>query len=94
MGTFSLSPASLITVPYDELVSELLAFDPSSQVYCLYGLRDDASVETCAEQTEISKVDYGYIENHGLELFQPGKTPDPLVLLIEFIESSIAGVGE
>ena len=94
LGSYSLSPASLLTIPYDQLVGEVIAAEPPSQVYCLYGLRDDASVETCSGLTEIHTVDYGYIENHGLELFQSVKPPDPLDLLIEFIEISISGVGE
>ena len=94
LGSYSLSPASLLTIPYDQLAAELIAGVPPSQVYCLYGLRDDASVETCSGITEINRFDYGYIENHGLELFQPGKSPDPLELLLAFIEISISGVGE
>ncbi len=90
-GSFTLSPASLLTVPYGSTADELLAEVPSSQVYCLYGLRDDASVETCEEIPGVIAVDYGYIENHGMELIQPDQNPDPLILLQEFI---LATVGE
>ena len=62
---------------------------PSS--LCLYGLRDDASVETCSEEPGITGYDYGYIENHGLELIQPGYYVDPLGLMIEFIQVSLNG---
>ena len=93
-GSFSLSPASLLTLPYDELVKQLIETEPPLPVYCLFGLRDDASVETCSDLAGIIPVDYGYIENHGFELIQPGQNLDPLVLLNEFINISLTGVGE
>jgi dienelactone hydrolase len=89
-GSFSLSPASLLTLPYEELAGQLIGLEPPLPVYCLFGLRDDASVETCSEIPGLISVDYGYIENHGLELIQSGRGPDPLVLLNEFINSSLA----
>jgi len=94
IGSFSLSPASLLTLPYDEVANQLIGAEPPSPVYCLFGLRDDASVETCSDIEGLIPVDYGYIENHGFELFQPGQSIDPLVLLYEFIDISLAGVGE
>ena len=93
-GSFSLSPASLLTLPYDELVNQLIEEEPPLPVYCLFGLRDDASVETCSDIAGLIPVDYGYIENHGFELIQPGQSTDPLVLLNEFINISLTGVGE
>ncbi len=88
-GSFSLSPGSLLTIPYQDLVLDLAADDPPGMVYCLYGLRDDASLETCDQQEGITAVNYGYIENHGLRLLQPGQGQDPLLLLIEFIQRSL-----
>lgn len=93
-GSFSLSPASLLTMPYEELANQLIGSEPPHPVYCLYGLRDDASVETCSDIPGLISVDFGYIENHGFELFQPNQDPDPLVLLNEFINISLTGVGE
>ena len=93
-GSFSLSPASLLTLPYDELANQLIGSEPPLPVYCLFGLRDDASVETCSDIAGLIPVDYGYIENHGFELIQPGQSTDPLVLLNEFINISLTGVGE
>ncbi len=94
LGSFSLSPASLLTLAYDELSNQLVNSEPPLPVYCLYGLRDDASVETCSGIPGLVSVDYGYIENHGFELIQPGQSTDPLVLLNEFINISLTGVGE
>ena len=93
-GSFSLSPASLLTVPYEELARQLIDSVPPLPLYCLYGLRDDASVETCSDLPGLHSVDYGYIENHGMELIQPGQNPDPLILLSEFINTSLERVGE
>ena len=88
-GTFSLSPASLLTIPYDQLVNDLIGIEPGVKIYCLYGLRDDASLETCGELPGITGIDYGYIENHGLELIQPGLQQDTLLHLLEFIQASL-----
>ncbi len=93
-GSFSLSPASLLTVPYEKLATQLISSEPPLPLYCLFGLRDDASVETCSDLPGLVAVDYGYIENHGFELIQPGQIRDPLVLLNEFINRSLIGVGE
>ncbi|MCJ7735481.1 MAG: hypothetical protein MUP11_13160 [Anaerolineales bacterium] len=90
-GSFALSPASLLTVPFDDAVSQLTNEESPHPVYCLVGLRDDASVETCSNNTDLTFVDYGYIENHGMELIQPNKDPNPLELLLEFIGISLAG---
>ncbi len=89
-GSFGLSPGSLLLVPYEDAALELLQNEPPISVYCLYGLRDDASVETCSAVPEAKLVDYGYIDNHGLELLQPLQDPDPLILLLEFINTAIA----
>ena len=91
LGSFALSPASLLTIPNEDLVGQLINNESPVPVYCLYGLRDDASVETCANIPGITLVDYGYIENHGMELLQPNQNPDPLVLLQEFIQISLTG---
>jgi dienelactone hydrolase len=88
-GAFALSPGSLLLVPFENAALELLQNAPPIPVYCLYGLRDDASVETCSAVPDAKLVDYGYIDNHGFELLQPLKGPDPLILLLEFINSAL-----
>jgi hypothetical protein len=84
-GAFAISPGSLLTIPFEDAAGELLQNDPAIPVYCLYGLRDDASKETCSAVPEAELIDYGWIENHGFELMQPNQDPDPLNLLLEFI---------
>ena len=90
-GTFSLSPASLLTLPFDQLVNDLIGNEPGVNIYCLYGLRDDASLETCGELPGITGIDYGYIDKHGLELIQTGLQQDTLLHLLEFIQASVGG---
>ncbi len=89
-GAFVLSPGSLLSVPFEKTALELLQNEPPIPVYCLYGLRDDASVETCSAVPDAKLVDYGYIENHGFELLQPSQDPDPLILLLGFINTALS----
>lgn len=88
-GAFVISPGSLLTVPFESAAGDLLQSEPPIPVYCLYGLRDDASVETCSAVPDAKLVNYGYIENHGFELLQPLQDPDPLILLLEFIDEAL-----
>jgi hypothetical protein len=90
-GSFLLSPGSTLTLPFDSIAEELLNQEPPVPVYCLIGLRDDASVETCSDITGLTLVDYGYIENHGFELLQPEVAINPLVLFQEFINTALIG---
>jgi hypothetical protein len=90
-GSFLLSPGSTLTIPFDSIVGELLNQEPPVPVYCLIGLRDDASVETCSDIDGLTLVDYGYIENHGFELLQPGVGTNPLILLQELINIALTG---
>ncbi|MCJ7716217.1 MAG: hypothetical protein MUO54_06830 [Anaerolineales bacterium] len=89
-GSYVLSPGSLLTIPFENIAYELIHNDPPRPVYCLYGLRDDAAVETCSAVPDARQVDYGYIENHGFELLQPFQNPDPLLLLLELIDTALS----
>ena len=98
LGAYVLSPASFLTLAFEEQVEGLINERPDMvmPIYCLYGLRDDAAVETCLELPGLTNYDYGYIENHGFELIQPYQSPDPLILMLEFINTALgeAGGGE
>jgi hypothetical protein len=80
-----------LTNDFRASVDALLAQEQPAAVYCLYGLQDDASKETCGDYPGIRSIDYGYIDNHGLELIQFNRKPDPLNLLQEFILEAIGG---
>jgi len=91
MGSFLLSPSSLLTLPFEEIAGDLLNHDPPLPVYCLFGLRDDASVETCSDMSGLDAIDYGYVDYHGFELIQGEREPHALDLLQEFISAALGG---
>jgi dienelactone hydrolase len=98
VGAFVLSPGSFLTLPFEDQIEGLINERPgmAMPIYCLYGLRDDAAVETCSELPGLTQYDFGYIEKHGFELIQPLQSPDPLNLMLEFIDIGlgVAGGGE
>jgi dienelactone hydrolase len=93
-GAFALSPASSMTIDFRSAAQSLLGQDPPALVYCLYGLQDDASQETCGDYAEIVTIDYGYVDDHGLELILVDRRPDPLNVLQDFINEALGGTNE
>ena len=91
LGAYVLSPGSFLTLPFEEQIEGLINERPdiNMPIYCLYGLRDDAAVETCIELPGLSQYDFGYIENHGFELIQPLQSPDPLALMLELVDIAL-----
>jgi len=89
LGSFALSPGSFLTESFPAQSAVLFSQVPDAPVYCLYGLRDDASVETCEGNPDVQNFSFGYVEHHGMELLQPGRDPDPLLLLEDFIRSAV-----
>ena len=89
LGSYVLSPGSFLTEPFEEAVEVLVNNVPPHPVYCLYGLRDDSAIESCSEAVGIKRFDHGYITNHGMELLQPFQNPDPLTLLLEFVDEAL-----
>ena len=91
LGAFALSPSSSLTVDFHNAADALLSQENPALVYCLYGLKDDASQETCEDYPEIRAISYGYVEDHGLELILVDRRPDPLKVLEEFIVEALGG---
>ena len=91
LGAFALSPSSSLTVDFHDAANALLSQENPALVYCLYGLKDDASRETCGDFPEIRGISYGYVEDHGLELILVDRRPDPLNVLQEFIVDALGG---
>ncbi|RLD01370.1 MAG: hypothetical protein DRI65_15685 [Chloroflexota bacterium] len=91
LGAFTLSPSSSLTIDFRTAVDALLSQENPAEVYCLYGLRDSASQETCGDYPEIRAVNYGYVEDRGLELILVDRKPDPLDILQEFIFEALGG---
>jgi hypothetical protein len=90
-GAFALSPSSLLTLDFRATTDALLTQDHHAEVYCLYGLYDVASTETCGDYQEIQAINYGYTYDRGLELILVDRRPDPLNLLQEFILEALEG---
>jgi len=91
LGGFALSPSSSLTVDFRAAADSLLAQENPALVYCLYGLHDDASLETCGDYPGIRSIDFGYVADHGLELIRVDRKPDPLNILQEFILGALGG---
>lgn len=91
LGVFALSPFSSLTIDFREPVDALLDQEEPPPVYCLYGLQDDAASETCEDYPGIRAVNYGYIDDHGLELIHVDRRPAPLNILQEFILEALGG---
>jgi hypothetical protein len=91
LGAFALSPSSLLTIDFRTTTDTLLAQEDPALVYCLFGLYDAGSKETCGDFQEIRTVDYGYTLDRGLELILVDRRPDPLNLLQEFILEALEG---
>jgi dienelactone hydrolase len=89
LGSFVLSPGSFLTESFPTQAAMLFNQVQDAPIYCLYGLRDDASVETCEGNPDVQNFSYGYVEDHGMELLRPGRDPDPLILLEDFIRSAV-----
>jgi hypothetical protein len=96
LGAYVLSPASFLTLAFEEQVEGLINERPAMimPIYCLYGLRDDAAVETCSELAGLTQYEFGYIEKHGFELIQPLQSPDPLIIMLEFIDTALGVDGD
>lgn len=91
LGVFALSPFSSLTIDFRESADALLDQEDPAPVYCLYGLQDDAASETCGDYPGIRAVNFGYIDDHGLELIHVDRRPAPLNILQEFILEALGG---
>ena len=91
LGALALSPSSSLTVDFQGAADALIAQENPARVYCVFGLQDEASMETCLDYPGIRSIDYGYVEYHGLELIQFSRRPDPLNIFQEFILEAIGG---
>lgn len=91
LGVFALSPFSSLTIDFRISADALIDQELPAPVYCLYGLQDDAASETCGDYPGIRAVNFGYIDDHGLELIHVDRRPAPLNILQEFILEALGG---
>jgi dienelactone hydrolase len=87
LGALSLSPGSYLTVPYNEVVDKLGAEMPPKPVWCFYAADDSASAQACQSATgdHYRMVEWTDGRWHGMELVDPARDPNALVLILEWL---------
>jgi dienelactone hydrolase len=86
-GALSLSPGGFLTIPYPEEVANLEEELISRPAWCLYGADDPGSADACQNASgELYQATEYPGSAHGMDLIKPGMDPDPLNLILEFLE--------
>ncbi|MEW6567027.1 MAG: hypothetical protein AB1449_02450 [Chloroflexota bacterium] len=97
LGALSLSPGGYLGVPYAQAVEVLLqALDESGlpvsgeAVLCLASEQDQDSARACASVTRDKYRAVMYTGRaHGMELIEPGRSPDVLQLMLDFLAQAL-----
>jgi len=88
LGAFSISPGNYLTIDFAEKVQEL----GTIPVWCLYAETDVESAQICKDLDleNFSQFSYPasmtYANGHGMNLIEKNQDPNPLSLMIRFIE--------
>jgi len=91
-GALSFSPGNYLTINYGEMVKKLGAASDPKPVWCLYAESDPESAAVCGNITENNYTPYPYSPDvvfsngHGMNLIVPDQDPDPLVIMLEFLD--------
>jgi len=91
-GALSFSPGNYLTINYGEIVKELGSGSDPKPVWCLYAESDSESAAVCGNITEDNYTPYPYSADavfsngHGMNLIAPNQDPDPLGLLLRFLD--------
>jgi len=91
-GAFSFSSANYLTINYVDMVNELGVESDPKPAWCLYGESDLESAPVCGNITGDNYTLYAYPPNmvfsngHGMNLIAPDQDPDPLGLILKFLE--------
>jgi len=91
-GAFSQSSGNYLTLVYSEVVSNLGKESPPVPAWCLYSEADPESFGICNGITAPNYTEILYPADaiqgfpHGMMLIQPDVEPNPLDLLLEFLE--------
>ncbi len=89
LGAIALSPGNYLTVDFEDKVKEL---DPNP-VWCLYAEVDAESAPLCGniEENNYRRISYPasmiYGNGHGMNLIEVNQDPNPLDLLIQFLNT-------
>jgi hypothetical protein len=90
LGALSFSPGDYLGIPYAQAIKSLQEGDPSRPAWCFFGEGDTEVAKVC---TPISGREYQLYKYpgriHGMELIQPALDPNPLQLLLDFLEKTI-----
>ena len=92
-GALSFSPGNYLTINFGEMVKELGAASHPKPVWCLYAESDPESAAVCGNITENNYTPYSYSPDvtfsngHGMNLIAPGQDPDPLEIMLEFLDT-------
>ena len=82
-GAFSISPGSYLTETYADVVDQL-----GAPAVCLYAPSDGSAVTACADVQAQNYTGYEIGNAHGMDLIDPQVQPNPLDLLLAFIEEN------
>ena len=91
-GALSFSPGNYLTINYGEMVKELGAASDPKPAWCLYAESDPESATVCDNIAEDNYTPYSYSPDvifsngHGMNLIAPGQNPDPLEIMLEFLD--------
>ncbi len=91
-GALSFSPGNYLTIDFGEMVKELGAMSDPKPVWCLYAESDPESAVVCGNVTQNNYTPYSYSADvifsngHGMNLIAPNQDPDPLELMLEFLD--------
>jgi len=90
-GAISLSPGGYLTIPYSAVVADLEAESPSKLAWCLYSSEDMPSADSCQSASGEFYQSFEYPGSaHGMVLIDPDLTPNPLDLILQFLEDHMA----
>ena len=93
-GSFSISPGSYLTVEYEQAVKDLGALAAPVPAWCLFAENDNESAAACGNFQAENYAAYPYPANavigngHGMNLVEPSLEPNPLGLLVQFLEEN------
>ena len=92
-GALSFSPGNYLSINYEEMVKELGTESDPKPVWCLFALSDPESAAVCGYIREDNYTPYPYSldvifsNGHGMNLIAPGQDPDPLKIMLEFLDT-------
>jgi len=75
-----------LTIPYPEEVTNLMHDTPPTPAWCLYSTGDSESAAACEQAVGDHYRVISYTDRaHGLAMIEPDRQPNPLNLMLEFL---------